>query len=211
MAVHQNNQHQGIGLALMQNLLAWLEKKQVSVVKLDASPVGQPLYERLGFIDIGSVVVFQREIPPPALSIPLNVRQLSFPDLKNISDLDGRAFGTDRGQLLHQLLVDSPRRAFLAADKIGKINGYLFAQQNRIGPWVMQNADEAEALLHAALSLQFPGPITIVVPGENMAAVTLLKKHGFIPKRINRHMVKGFILPAGQRKLIFSQTSLSLG
>src|SRR5512137_177136 len=41
MAVHQEFQHQGLGLALMEYLLSWLEKKQVAVVKLDASPSGQ--------------------------------------------------------------------------------------------------------------------------------------------------------------------------
>ena len=50
MGVHQESQRQGVGLALMQHILAWLDQEGVHQVLLDASPLGQPLYEKLGFV-----------------------------------------------------------------------------------------------------------------------------------------------------------------
>ncbi len=52
MAVHPEAQRQGIGLALMQFLLDRLEHQQVPLVTLDASQMGFPLYDRLGFLPL---------------------------------------------------------------------------------------------------------------------------------------------------------------
>src|SRR5437870_5411367 len=40
---------QGIGKALMRHALAYLDRCGVRSIRLDATPMGQPLYEQLGF------------------------------------------------------------------------------------------------------------------------------------------------------------------
>ena len=75
----------------------------------------------------------------------------------------------------------------------------------------MQNGEDAEALLEAALSLPFKGPASMVVPGENIESVALLQRYGFRFRRVNRHMGRGAAAPAGRREQVFGQASLSLG
>jgi GNAT superfamily N-acetyltransferase len=213
MAVRPECQRRGIGIALMEYLLTWLDRQQVPLVLLDASPAGQPLYEQLGFVAYDAVVIFQRdETLSSPFTYPPRVSPLTLPSLDRIAVSDAKAFGTDRSRVLHFLLEAYPGRAFQSLDGNGQdINGYLFAQQNRIGPWVMQDGDAAEGLLQAALSLPFSGPISVAVPGENTPAVALLQHYGFKPGRVNRHMGKGPGMLPGQREQVFAQTSLSLG
>ena len=211
MAVHPANQRQGVGAALMQSLLAWLDQQQVPLVLLDASPAGQPLYERLGFVAYEKVEIFQRAGALPDCACPSRVKPIAGSDLDLITAPDTRAFGADRSRVLRLLLDAYPDRAFFLPDASGQINGYLFTHGNRIGPWVMQNGDDAEELLQAALSLPFTGPISVTVPGTNIQAISLLQRYGFEKIRVNRHMARGHGAPVGQRGKIYSQTSLSLG
>jgi GNAT superfamily N-acetyltransferase len=211
MAVLTTYQRQGIGLALMEYLLDWLDRQKVPMVLLDASPSGQSLYERLGFVAYKNVEILQRSAGQPFFPCPKSIRPVSVSDLDRLSVDDTNAFGGDRSRVLCLLLETYPGRAFLFPDRSGQINGYLFAQANRLGPWVMQTGEDAEELLQAALSLPYAGPISVAVPEENAGAFPLLKRYGFEPIRVNRHMGRGSGAPAGERGKIFGQTSLSLG
>jgi ribosomal protein S18 acetylase RimI-like enzyme len=211
MGIHQEFQRQGVGLVLMQHVLTFMQQKRVPVVRLDASPCGQPLYEKLGFVPLEEVFVLQQQKRDMDYQRPSGLQILTLQDLDLLTASDHQAFGADRGRLLQALLESYPGRAFTQQNKQGNVGGYLFVQEKRIGPWVMTGHMEAEPLLQAALSLPFPGPASVVVPAENPAAVTLLKRHGFGIVRVNRHMAYGSDLPAGQRQRVFAQASLSLG
>jgi len=211
MGVHRDFQKQGIGLALMEHLLAWLEQKGTHQVMLDASPFGQPLYEKLGFVAFNQVYVLQRQTGGPTYQRPTEAQFLSHQNLDLITATDKKTFGADRSRLLQALLENYPKRAFLLTDGHGGVNRYLIAQEKRIGPWVMENTANAELLLEAALSLPFNGPVSAVVPGENKDAIALLQYYGFKIVRVNRHMVLGSVMPIGQCAKIYAQASLSLG
>jgi hypothetical protein len=123
MAVHPESQRKGIGLALMQHVLAWLDQQQVPLVLLDASPSGQPLYEWLGFVAYEKVKILQWHGGQPACSCPLRVKPISVSDLDLITIPDTKAFGADRSRVLRLLLETYPGRAFLLLDANGQING----------------------------------------------------------------------------------------
>jgi ribosomal protein S18 acetylase RimI-like enzyme len=211
MGVHQEFQRQGIGLALMEHLLSWLEQLGIHQVVLDASPLGQPLYERLGFVPFNDVYVLRRQAGPSTFQRPADIQQLSLQNLDLISAADKQAFGADRSRLLQALVQTHSHRACLLANNHNGVDGYLVVQEKRIGPWVMQNPDNAELLLRAALSLSFRDSISVVVPSENRDAVALLQRYGFETVRVNRHMVRGSVSQFGDRSKIFAQASLSLG
>jgi len=211
MGVRQDFQKQGIGLALMEHLLAWLDQRGIHQVMLDASPVGQPLYEKLGFVPFDEVYVLQRRPGLQTYQCPTETHLLSPQNLNLITATDKQVFGADRSKLLQALLEIYPQRAFLLNNGNGGMNGYLIAQVKRIGPWVMQDAANAEVLLKAALSLQYNGPISVVVPGKNMDNITMLKHYRFEVVRVNQHMIRGLVTPVSQRENIIAQTSLSLG
>jgi ribosomal protein S18 acetylase RimI-like enzyme len=210
MGVNQEFQRRGIGLALMRHLLKWLDEKNISHVQLDASEAGQPMYEKLGFVAQEQVFVLQRQAGLPILKFPQQVKSIRHSDLAMLADMDAKIFGADRSQVFSALLQAFPERAFLSHDSYGRITGYLFMQEKRIGPWVMLEQDDEEALLHAALSLDF-AEISAVVPENNQRALELLRSHGFEIVRTNRHMVRGSATTIGQRDKVYAQTSLSLG
>lgn len=211
MAVHPHAQRQGVGLALMQHLLAWLDRQHVPCVLLDASAAGQPLYEKLGFVAYDQVYVLQRRSGLSFHDYTPQVGPVSIRDLDELIACDTGIFGADRGRVLHALLTTFPERAFMLRDEEGQITGYIFAQQNRIGPWGVQRSQDAEVLLQAALSLPYAGTVSVVAPEENRAAVELLSRYGFETVRVNRHMGRGASVPPRQRSRIYGQTSLALG
>lgn len=211
MGIHQNFQRIGIGLALMEHLLAWMDGKKVPLVKLDASPAGQPLYEKLGFVPLDEVYVFQRQVGLVDCQHSKGIRFITPQHLDRVTVSDKQAFGADRSRLLHALLEVYPERACMTQDEQGHVNGYLFAQAKRIGPWIMNDSGDAEDLLLSALSLPFHGMVSVVAPAENIEAVSLLKRFGFKIVRVNRHMAYGPNPSMGQREKVYGQTSLSFG
>ena len=211
MAVHPQAQRRGVGLALMRHLLAWLDKQCMPFILLDASPAGQPLYEKLGFVAYNPVVVFQRRSGLTCYDRPPHVQVVSVRDLDELVKYDADVFGADRGKVLHVLLTKFPERAFMLRGKGGQITGYVIAQQSRIGPWVMLQSCDAEELLRAALVLPYEETISVTVPAVNREAIELLQRYGFERVRTNRHMGRGVSGPPGQRQKIYAQTSLAVG
>jgi GNAT superfamily N-acetyltransferase len=211
MGVRREFQKQGIGLNLMRHLLAWLDQQGVQQVLLDASPVGQSLYEKLNFMACDEVYVLQRQISQPTFQRPTEVQFISEKNLDLITATDEPVFGADRRRLLQVLLKINPERAFLLQDDDGRLSGYLIGQEKRIGPWVMEDPAKAELLLRAALALPFRGPVSVVVPGKNTNAIALFQHHKFEIVRVNRHMILGLDVSPGQREKIYAQASLSLG
>jgi ribosomal protein S18 acetylase RimI-like enzyme len=211
MAVHPEAQRQGIGLALMQHVLAWLDQQGLPLVVLDASKAGQPLYEKLGFAAYDDTLVVQCSGHMPATERPPQVQTVSAQELDELIRGDTAVFGADRGRVLQALWQTSPERALLLRNELGQVTGYLFAQKGRIGPWVMHQAEGAEALLRAASALPYAGGVSVTVPAENLEAVALLKRYGFEKVRTNRHMSRGSGPLPGQREKVYGQTSLAVG
>lgn len=211
MAVHPQAQRQGIGLALMQFVLAELEQKGVPLVTLDASEAGRHLYESLGFVPYDETVLLTRQGHSAAPPGNATFGSLTVRDLDELVQADLEIFGADRRKLFQALLEAFPGRAFLQRDAAGQLAGYLFAQNLRIGPWVMLGPQSAEALLQAALGLSFEEPLSLHVPSGNGAVLELLQRHGFEPVRYDLHMGHGVNGPPGQRQKIFAQTNLAVG
>ena len=211
MGIHEQYQRQGIGYALMQHLLRWLDEKNIFEIQLDASEMGQPMYEKLGFVAFNEVYVLQGQPGRMPFRRSPEAQRLSHHNLDLITVTDTRCFGANRSKLLQALLEVHPQQAFLVTDGQGGIQGYIIAREKRLGPWVMQDPAKAELLLQTALSFPFHAPVSVVVPHENMEAITLLHRHGFETMRINTRMVRGLVAPTGLRRKIFAQTSLSLG
>ena len=212
LGVHPDFQRLGIGFALMEHVLKWLEGQGVTRIALDASPFGLPIYEKLGLVPCDQVNIFHRQSGGLTSQSPSEVQHLSLQNLDRITATDKQTFGTDRSGLLGALLSEYPHRAFFLKDERGSINGYLIAQEKSIGPWVSQSKEDAGLLLKAALSLSFSNsPLTVIVPNENTEATALLQNFGFEKVRVLRHMVKGSQKAAGQRENVYGQTSPSLG
>jgi ribosomal protein S18 acetylase RimI-like enzyme len=211
VAVHPSMQRRGVARALMERLLAWLEERGCPLALLDASDAGAPLYVQLGFEDEGKTLVFRRDDcalrPQPSDRVSL----LRPADLPALVAFDTPIFGADRAAVFAAQLAEEPERAFVAHDATGQIAGYLFAQTQTLGPWVARTRADAEALLGAALRLEYDGAPGAIVPASNADASRLLMRYGFSPLRSLRHMRRGGNAAPGQRVLLYGQASLAIG
>jgi GNAT superfamily N-acetyltransferase len=211
MAVHPASQRRGIGHALMQQLVDWLDARGTPMSLLDATVMGAPVYVSLGFVDQDQACLFQLGAPVPPLSCPENVQPLQLRDLEALCEFDTPIFGANRCGVFRMLLEDLAGRAFATRDEAGHISGYLFAQQRRLGPWAARRSEDAQASLQAALRLPFESGPSVIAPGMNSAAQELLKRFDFQFVRPARHMRRGGTRLTSQRALMYGQTSYAIG
>src|SRR5690242_17875638 len=54
----------GVGGALMRHALDFLDRRAVRTVRLDATPLGRPLYEKLGFVAEYTLLRYAGALPP---------------------------------------------------------------------------------------------------------------------------------------------------
>ena len=102
-------EYRGRGFArqAMEACLDYCDRRGVRCVKLDATDMGRPLYEKLGFIEESVVERWRGELPA------LPVREFA-PDL----ELDRLAFGADRSAVLAQV---GSARAGRVASYVGPV------------------------------------------------------------------------------------------
>ena len=210
MAVHPDAQGRGIGRALMQDLLRGIARRGVATVLLDATPAGAPLYASLGFEEEDDACLYTAVTHAGATRRPEHLVALDGADVARLVRLDTPIFGADRGRVLGMLLATFPGRAFGMLDASGELEGFVVAQEQRIGPWVAREARVGEALVAAALTLPFSGPPLVIVPGVNRAARATLARHGFQQTRSTRHMRLGPAI-ARDRHAIWGQMNYSAG
>jgi ribosomal protein S18 acetylase RimI-like enzyme len=204
-------QRRGVALAMMHYLLGWLAANGNPPVMLDASPAGAPLYEKLGFADDDHTVSFVRDKPAPLPPHAPAVRRLAPEDLPAVAAFDAPIFGADRSAVLKLLLNEIPQRAFVLHDPGGAVSGYLFAQDDKLGPWAAATPTAAEALLGAALTLDYAAGPYVLATSSNTQAAALLRRYGFSATRALRHMRLGGEQPPGQLACMYGRASFAIG
>jgi GNAT superfamily N-acetyltransferase len=210
MAVLPALQRHGIALAIMERLLTWIAARGCPAALLDASPAGERLYEKLGFVDDDTVIQYIQDDCAAHPRPSKRVGPLTEADLAALEAFDTPIFGASRAAVFAALRAEHPKRAFVARDEAGALEGYLFAQPQTIGPWAARGPAAAEALLAAALALDFEEAPRVLTPGANTHAAGLLLRYGFSPQRALRHMRLGSAV-AARRDLIYGQTSYAIG
>jgi GNAT superfamily N-acetyltransferase len=207
-------QRRGVGQAIMEHILLWLRAKAIAVALLDASPAGEPLYRRLGFVADDQSDVWQREQPLSPLSpgrpLRASVTPVQPEDVPELVAFDRPRFGADRGNVLAALLAEFPGCACATRGASGQLTGFLFTQPNKLGPWVAATPAVAEQLLQYALTLPFAAGPTVLVPGANAAAAALLQQTGFVKRRSLQHMRLGGEHPCPRRQT-YGLSSFALG
>lgn len=221
MGVHPSAQRQGVAARLMTGLEAYLDARGCPLSFLDASAAGQHLYPGLGFVAEGETWRMWRSEPwaSPALPEPsgtraiagLEVRRFETRDLSPVAAFDAPFFGADRIDVIRVFWSRSTERSFVITGAGGRIEGYLIADSNHIGPWSAASPEAAARLLAAALTLPFDGAVTLTCPATNTAAVALLERNGFAITERLLHMRRGGTADPRQTPYLYAQASLTLG
>lgn len=201
-----DERHRGKGLAtaLLKQSLAELEGRGARSVRLDATALGRPVYEKLGFrVDGGATRYFgcpHFATVPSASAGPKTTRIVPFASmhLEAAAVLDAELFGNDRRTLLNQLLAErsSPALACVESSVAGEnLVGYVIARNGsravQVGPCAASEAGAGKALLTAAFAAIPATPVYWDVPDGNPAAHALAADCGFTVERTFFRMTRG--------------------
>jgi GNAT superfamily N-acetyltransferase len=165
-------------------------------IRLDATPLGRPLYQRYGFedeaalsrhvIDHASLAEQRLARTPPA---PFAIQPLTDADLAIVVEQDCETFGGSRGAVLDWAFRSAPQYAYTVrsdnADR-GSIH-YCLGRQGRlfdqIGPVVAGDDHIAHALISAALDAAGHRRVTVDAFDSKPAFVAALRADGFVVQR----------------------------
>lgn len=186
MLVHPDFRRRGIASALMQTSLNYLNDKGIACIKLDATPAGKPVYERLGF---RAEWQFERWERPGGETSRFGSR---VSEEFESPAFDAEVFGADRLRWLKLLAAGSQ-----VIEK-NKAYGMLRpgARAAYLGPVVAENPNDGREIIEELIGF-CQGTIIWDVPGPNVSAVEIARKLGFEPKRQLLRMWTGRVLHAG--------------
>lgn len=185
----------GIGTKLVEQAVERLQVAGAATVRLDATALGQPIYERLGFVGEYELVRWQGMAP--ATPTRTDVHAPSEEEFASLVRLDRHVTATDRAQLLEQLRAQQPAalRVFSAGRQIG---GYLTYREGssavQIGPGVALSEAAGLALADAACAELAGRRVFIDVPVDNAAACEWAERQGFTPQRKFLRMRLGHVV-----------------
>jgi GNAT superfamily N-acetyltransferase len=191
----------GYAMRLLKECLRLADELGVESVKLDATNLGQPLYEKLGFRSEQPVERWWRagreDAAAPSAPPPLS---------NDWQSADQSAFGVDRCALLAKL---ARRNAPCA---IG--DSYLLTRAGReisyIGPAVCSSQPTARKLIEHALQNPSAGGWFWDLLLANKPAVSLAEDFGFAPKRHLLRMVRGQDV-RGNEATVYALAGFELG
>lgn len=170
----------GLASALMQRAVDFAERNGIAKISLDATNMGIGLYRRFHFESDEIVRRWER----PALAE--TIAPVAVDGWRLDADLDRRAFGADRSDLLQRLArVES---ASLAGR--GYAMGRPGSHAAYFGPCVAVSSAAATTLLHWYLARHPAEPVCWDILSGNQEAETLAREHGFVPVRELTRMVR---------------------
>lgn len=178
----------GIGKALMSHALDFLESQGVPSVRLDATELGKPLYEKLGFQVEYGLARFEG-VPQDVTQPPGKVDKANLQDWPGLFQLDQKVTGADRSKFLGLLFAALPETIRVVRSE-GSIIGYLAARPGtrawQIGPCL--GGRGAGAILLADAGSRFGGKRVFVdIPVQNEGGVALAKRNGLT---VQRHLIR---------------------
>ncbi|MGA2254722.1 MAG: GNAT family N-acetyltransferase [Thermoguttaceae bacterium] len=182
----------GVGTQLMRHALGWLDQCGTRTVRLDATALGRPVYEKLGFVGEYEVARWEGAAVGGELRAEITVAADSH--MKAIAALDRQATGTPRGPLLARLFAERPHGMRLAAAQ-GRITGFsvvrLGGRARQIGPVVALDISSGSGLLDAAFFDHQGQAVLLDVPLPNRPAVQWAETRGLCIQRQFLRMVRG--------------------
>lgn len=202
---------QGIGTALMEHALAYLDGRGVPTVRLDATPLGSPVYEKLGFT---AEYELSRYTGIPAAGTPdVHVRPYAPADLEDVLWLDRRVAGTDRCAWLTRLLNERPQAARVAARDdllLGCATLRPGTRATHIGPCLALTRAAGRALLADALARCAGTPVILDIPTGNTEAAALVTEAGLAVERSFLRMYRG-VPPVDEVEHLWASTGPEKG
>jgi GNAT superfamily N-acetyltransferase len=189
--VEESLRGRGIGKALLEHALEFLAQRGITTVRLDATPLGQPLYERLGFVQQYGLARHEGILrPAPDVA---GVEPATPDQWPALIALDHKITATHRRRLLDQRFTEQPEAVRLvrqSGQPIGFLTSRPGARAIQIGPCIA--SPDAGRLLFADAWHRHAGQRVFVdIPLLNEAATTLTQAQGLTVQRHLTRMCRG--------------------
>lgn len=197
----------GIGMRLLERGLTGAA--DVTAVGLDATPLGRPLYEKLGFAADSTFTRMEcrpsdlPQRPPHGAS---SVRPATLADWPGIAALDARATGVDRRAMLEWLHAGAPELSWVYEGSEG-VEGALLGRHGHhathVGPVLATSLEVADALLSVALA-RHQQPVFIDIADARPGWRECVEALGFRPQRPFTRMYRGTWRPEQDTTCLFA-------
>lgn len=160
---------------------------------LDAAPAGRPLYQKLGFRDIGTILrlcgTVRAKVTPESDASPLDDE-----GLEAMIAADAAVAECDRSALIKGLYQRSPDLA-MGLQRQGQWTAFCIGRQGsdflQLGPLLADSEEDAIELIRAVLNAVPSQPIMLDVPAVHTRLLHFLESAGLRAQRSFTRMVKG--------------------
>ena len=149
-----------------------LRERRIRCIKLDATPLGQPLYEKFGFQAEWPLARWEGTAPRVSSGSQADgalVRPWSAADVNTLIALDEEAFGVSRWRVLWPLSQAS-HRALVHQSPRGEITGFGMIRAGSraayLGPVVASSSAATTALIRALLAVALAEKVFWDVPDQ---------------------------------------------
>jgi GNAT superfamily N-acetyltransferase len=195
----------GIGAALMRHALAFADGWKAKCLRLDATPLGRPIYEKLGFVAEYSVVRYGGLLPEAYPSVPgvepvtwsAPADALTSSEVTGVLNVDLEGTSASRYPMVIRMFEEAwdRIRVVKGAEKRCDFRGYLASRPGsnavQIGPCIATDGEAGRLLLADAAHRHAGQSVFIDVPAPNLAAVRAVEALGLRPQRELLRMVRG--------------------
>lgn len=184
-----DKEYRGKGLSKMLMTTLLDELKAFRSVKLDATPAGQPVYQKLGFKNKCLVYRMTSE----AINLEMiqslkkdSAKQFGVAGISEIVKYDRQVMGINREVLMDYLFKEYPRFSFIVR-RHNTIKGFVMGRIGtrfyQVGPLVAETVGDAKELLAGALYGNVGNTIGVDVPEDKEDLIKWLKNAGFTIQR----------------------------
>jgi len=200
MLVDPEFRRRGIGEGLMRRALDTLQAREVPVIGLDATPMGQPLYERLGFVATSKLHRWSLDRAPSetATNVPGETAATPAIDLTAMCERDRAAFGADRSPLIRSFFQEHPERVLSVSSPESSSHAAVIARRgtasDHLAAWMAETQHHAASVLDRALARTSQPGVIVDVPADHPWAGAILTERGF---RIARNLTRMYVGDSG--------------
>ena len=178
----------GVGVRMMEAVLADMDSRGVSSVELHANPEAVEFYNQFSFRRLEDITFFAKEaphsFPEPSTPKASSFSWLSPDDPPALSEALSAVFGYTRGDVEKALSRVPPHQA-LARMVSGRATALLLSRTGRdlnaAGPWFMDEPSRAEAdgMIRTMLSSVPAKRVDVLSPASNEVAKATFESCGF--------------------------------
>lgn len=184
--VNKKYRGRGISKILLNSIFDKL--KSCKSIKLDATPAGRHVYNKVGFAD---EYMISRMANNPHEDFNFDIRgiapeRIQEKDITAVIAFDKHLFGADRSQLIRSLINDYPEKSWLIK-RGSQISGFALGREgnkyHQIGPVSALSAGDAQILLAGALKYLSRQSVVIDILDDKQELAEWLSSAGFVKQR----------------------------